>query len=295
MFILSLLYFCQIFQYHLLVFPIKDYIVPVLAKNQLTDNVIEVVTETGGMEWETGQYVSIDVSKQVTRHSSLVTNGQSPVIIRRSYSMSTLSRSGKVGFIVDTKPLGPGSQFFQNLKVGDEISFKGPLGKFTLDSPSKQSRSKNFVFVATGTGIGPIRAMIDELLQVPRTKYQGPNIKLHFGLRTQKDIFWREHFNSLRDKFKFQFDYQIVLSRPGIAEHHSAHAWQGLTGHVNEHVMSFVTRQSSLVTSGQSPMTFYLCGNLGMITKVRSGLKEKGVREENIYFESYYSTEDSLT
>lgn len=253
---------------------IADYKVKVLEKNQLTSHVIEVMCETGGMEWEVGQYVSAVVSCQL-----LVVGGQSQTI-RRSYSLSTLPNSGKLGFVVDTKPMGSGSQYFINLKVGDEMEFKGPLGKFTLNQ-QPTANNQQLVFVATGTGIGPLRAMIDALLtqEDQRSKIKDLKIKLYFGLRTQADIFWQDWLEETKRNYPEIFDYKLVLSKPEAG-------WTGLTGHVTEYVLEGLEGQGGLENTPS--VNFYLCGNMGMIIEVNSKLKEKGIPKEDIHFESYY-------
>jgi len=241
---------------------IKDFTVKVLEKNQLTPHVVEVICESGGLVWQPGQYVSVVVGQNQNPDGSKVS-------IRRSYSIFTTPDFGKVGFVVDTKPMGPGSQYFINLKVGEQISFKGPLGKFTLSS----ALQKQIVFVATGTGIGPLRAMIDDLFQNTKNLVSETKVELYFGFRTQEDIFWRDYFEKLQEKHPEKFVIKIVLSQPG-------QGWIGLTGHVTEHVV--------LSININSKPEFYLCGNLNMISDVSEKLKGQGISTNFIHFESYY-------
>src|SRR3989344_7323419 len=52
-------------------------------------------------------------------------------------------------------PGGVASTFLLGLKEGDQVHFQGPSGMFTFQNNSRQN-----IFIATGTGIGPIRSMI---------------------------------------------------------------------------------------------------------------------------------------
>jgi len=247
---------------------IKDFTVKVLEKNQLTPHVVEVICESGGLVWQPGQYVSVVVGENLNSDGS-------KVLIRRSYSIFTTPDSQKVGLVIDTKPMGPGSQYFLNLRAGEQISFKGPLGRFTLSDVTLNQ----VVFVATGTGIGPLRAMIGDLFQNTKYSVQGTKVELYFGFRTQEDIFWREYFEKLQEKYPERFVVKIVLSQPG-------EGWTGLTGHVTEHVIESLNKNLE--------SDFYLCGNLNMISDVSEKLKGQGVSANSIHFESYYGDSPAM-
>ena len=98
------------------------------------------------MDFLAGQYCSFKLSES----------------IRRTFSIST-SPEEKHAFEIcaDIRPMGPGSVWLMNLKPGDPVEFVGPLGKFVIDRESPRDR----VFIATGTGIAPIRSMIYETLE----------------------------------------------------------------------------------------------------------------------------------
>lgn len=50
---------------------------------------------------------------------------------------------------------------FSELTIGSIIRFKGPMGSFTLNSTS----NKNLLFVCTGTGFAPIKAILDSMIE----------------------------------------------------------------------------------------------------------------------------------
>ena len=100
----------------------------------------------GPIDFKPGQYVSIKVAN--TRINS--------------YSIANKEEQSRFGLLIDTAPGGPGSIYFENLKLGDKISFLGPFGVFTY----KPDDSKHIIFLATGSGVSPLRCMIDDLLKV---------------------------------------------------------------------------------------------------------------------------------
>ncbi len=258
---------------------IKDFKAKVFEKHQLTEHVYQVgLRLSGKMAWEAGQYVSVAVGPKGTGANGL---------IKRSYSIcSRPSHPNYVEFCVDTKPAGPGGEFIRELKISDEVTLKGPLGNFVLEEPAARGGqlgklpttglAPNYVFVAAGTGIGPFKAMIPLLLNKLRDEgRQETGVELFFGLRHERDIFYREFFESNAIEFE-NFRFHIVLSQP------LTNSWQGLTGHVTEHVLK--TAESSKLKAH----SYYLCGNMEMIREVTNGLVDKGVKRENIHFENYF-------
>lgn len=122
------------------------------------------------------------------------------------------------------------------------------------------------MFVATGTGIAPIRSMI--LAQLQRAPDRP--ITLFWGLRSQRDLYWQEEWAALATAHP-NFSVATTLSRPEPG-------WQGACGRVTtlvEERMSFVNN-----------LAVYLCGGSGMIKDVTARLQAKGLCP--IYREKYY-------
>ena len=63
----------------------------------------------------------------------------------------------------------------------------GPNGKFNFTSES----SKNILFIATGTGVAPLKSIIEDQLN----KGNEQSMHLLFGVRHIKDIFYKDHFS----------------------------------------------------------------------------------------------------
>src|SRR3989304_9122389 len=62
--------------------------------------------------YKPGQYISVKVAQQRLN----------------SYSIVGDDGPNKFFLLVDVSPGGPGSKFFENLKVGESISYLGPFG-----------------------------------------------------------------------------------------------------------------------------------------------------------------------
>ena len=194
------------------------------------------------IEFQAGQYLilTIDSAKGIRRDYSI---GSQPEI------------NHAIELLVDVKPQGPGSTYLKNLKIGDQVEFVAPFG--------------NFVFVATGSGISPIRSIILDLFLTK--KYQG-SIRLWWGMRRQEDCFWIEDFDNLEKEYP-NFKWDLVLSNPPSD-------WPLHSGHVTKHVLEYAQTQNSAC--------YYLCGNKFMIEEISTKLAEFGINREHIHTEKFF-------
>lgn len=214
------------------------------------------------IEFKAGQYIILTID---------TTSG-----VRRNYSIASQpTMDHAVELLVDVKPGGPGSEFLKNLQAGKEVEFIGSFGNFVVADECLK-RSNQLLFVATGSGISPVRAMILDLLIV--RKYQGP-IKLWWGMRNQEDCFWTEDFDELEKDYP-NFKWDLVLSSPPAE-------WPLHSGHVTTHVLDYVKRPESRDQS-QETTCFYLCGNRFMIEEVSGKLKELGLSQNHIHTEKFF-------
>lgn len=157
------------------------------------------------------------------------------------------------------------SNWLCDLGVGATVQFHGPHGKFILRDP------EDSIFIATGTGIAPIRAMIEWLFADPK-RNRGHQYWLVFGTRYEHSIYYRSEFEAIaRDNPNFH--YVPTLSRCGDT-------WTGRRGYVQDHVRAIV--------SGRNGMRAYICGLHQMVNATREMLKqEMGWDSKQIIFERY--------
>src|ERR1700674_5560770 len=157
------------------------------------------------------------------------------------------------------------SNFLCDMKEGENISCQGPFGDFILPPPLRDT-----VFIATGTGIAPLRSILHWLLADP-SRHQGRSFFLLFGSRTEKDIYYHQEFLQLAAEHP-NFDYLPTLSRCGPE-------WKGLRGYVQQHVPGIVQNRAE--------MNAYICGLDKMIKANRDLLKELGWDRKSIRYEKY--------
>jgi ferredoxin-NADP reductase len=208
-----------------------------------------IIGGTQPMHFQAGQYGSFAVGPKIWRNFSFTTTpGEAP----------------KIGICADITPMGPGSVWLMKLTAGQKVQFLGPLGRFTVDTRTTAPK----IFVATGTGIAPIRPMIvDCLIAQPDV----PTF-LFWGVRHDSDVFWLDEFRRLRNRYR-NFGFILTLSQP-------SNLWKGAKGRVTAHVFSM---KKDLVKS-----EYYLCGNRDMLDDVRTGLRARNVPEDHIKTELFY-------
>jgi ferredoxin-NADP reductase len=188
-------------------------------------------------------------------------------VVDRSYSIATPSDPAapdRFELAVTLVEGGPMSSALHAMSAGATTTMQGPFGFFTLDHAPPDVP---IVFVGTGTGVTPLRAMIrDELRRGTRRR-----LTLLFGCRTPEDVLYRDELEALAAEHDL-FDYHVTLSRP-------TEAWTERRGYVQAHLADFCADDRAHV---------YVCGLSGMVKEVRRTLKEElGYDRKRIHTERY--------
>src|SRR5271157_128306 len=137
----------------------------------------------------------------------------------RAYSIASPPRGDKTfDLCLDRVEKGFLSNWLCDLEEGATVEFHGPHGMFTLREPQRDS-----IFVATGTGIAPIRGMIHWLFEKPE-RHAGHEFWLIFGTRYEQNLYYRDEFERIAREHA-NFHYVPTLSRGG-------ELWYGCRGYV---------------------------------------------------------------
>lgn len=235
--------------------PVQRFTARVKHFKQLTHDVRQIdleLMDPGEIRFKAGQFVSFDV-----------TDARTGRLVTRPYSIASSPGSPHlISLLLNLVPGGPGSTYLFGLREGDTTTFAGPAGNFYLrDDPARE-----LLFVATGTGIAPIRSML--LANAERPDHL--RAVLFWGLRSQRDLYYQDELVELRKGCQ-GFSFLATLSKPEPG-------WVGVTGRVTQLVRQHVADVSRLAV--------YLCGNSGMIKEVTGILQTKGLCP--IFREKYY-------
>jgi len=169
--------------------------------------------------------------------------------------------------LVRLVPEGPLSYHLGALKVGDVISFRGPVGRSMVP---KEEAENDLILIATGVGIGPFLSFAQYLRSIGLER----PIRLFWGLRLAEDICLLDELEDLV-RTSADFSYQISLSEP-------PESWEGLRGRVTESVPPLLS------TLGGKH--YYLVGNGAMIEEMSEALSDLGVFKTLIYEEHFFNT-----
>lgn len=190
--------------------------------------------------------------------------------ITRAYSIASAPDGPRFDLCLNRVGEGFFSNLLCNLKEGELIRFHGPHGLFTLREPLNNS-----IFIATGTGIAPIRGFV-QWLSADSSRSQGKEFWLVYGTRYERSIYYRDLFEEMASRHK-GFHYLPTLSR-------ASENWTGLRGHVQEHVRRIV---EAIPTEKRAKLHAYVCGLNAMVKANRQLLAELGLEKKSIVYERY--------
>ena len=234
-------------------------------KRQLTHNVWEYdfeLLDGSECKFEPGQFVNINIPHPEKR-------------VVRSYSIASSPKNAH-GFTLCIKLMegGLGSNYFKSLEIGDEVTGMGAFGIFTV----KDDYKENLLMVATGTGVAPMKSMLEYQFEREATN----KMILFFGVRHEKDVFYDEVLTQMDIEHK-NFDYYLTLSRP-------EGNWEGLDGRVTALIEEFEA-DGKFKPGGDldvKNLRVLLCGSGAMIEEVSKIFKKMGLSAEKIHHEKFF-------
>jgi CDP-4-dehydro-6-deoxyglucose reductase len=202
------------------------------------------------------------------QYVDLVVPTASGLPFRRPYSVASAPEPGREDVFeiaVTRVEGGPTSEALHAMAPGALVELGPPEGTF-VRRPEELPHPA--LFVATGTGLAPLRAMLAEELRAPRTA--GPPLVLLFGCRTRADILWEDELRAWTASPRFQL--HVTLSRPP-----AGHA--GLSGYVQRHVEG--------LAAASPGARVYVCGLSAMVDDVVARLGAAGVPPDALRYETY--------
>lgn len=221
---------------------------------KIKNDVIKVVFRlppTSNFQFNSGQYVNLIKSN-----------------INRSYSIANKSsNNNQLEFFIKKYKNGLMSKYwFEEAKINDLLRIEGPLGSFFL----RESQCENIIFLATGTGIAPIKAILESVLDAP-SNFSKKKFWIFVGARYEEDLLWNPTTNS----DKIQVNYIPVLSR-------QMNDWNGERGYVQEAVLKqHINLENTHV---------YACGSNEMIHSAKKLLLKNSLKENSFFSDAFVAT-----
>ena len=222
----------------------------------------------------------------------------------RAYSIASASSGNQFDLCVNRVEGGFFSNYLCDMQAGDTVQVHGPHGNFTLRAPLTDS-----IFVATGTGIAPMRAFTQWLFpeqgeHAGEDRSEGRHFWLIYGTRYESELYYRDYFDRIAAE-RENFHYITTLSRAG-------EEWAGHRGYVQEYLGSIIETRSPAakasaaalagavaetavaveeIIAAETPVFdihTYICGLNDMVSAVRERLTAGyGWHKKQIIFERY--------
>lgn len=186
--------------------------------------------------------------------------------LRRCYSMAGLPGDGHVDFIAKRYPGRPGSESLHGMAIGEAIPVELPYGAMWL-----RAREYPLLFVAGGTGISAILALVRELAarDVP-----APRVDIVYGAATLPELVCWDALVPLVERIPGARLHGVVAApTPG---------WDGATGLVTD----VLERLLPAGTDGDAP-DVYLAGPPPMVRAVEGLLDTRRHQRDRRFVDSF--------
>ena len=182
---------------------------------------------------------------------------------KRAYSIASPPHdSTPLELVIKHEEKGVASEFFFAMKPGESFPARAPFGAFVMKEPLPD----HLAFVATGTGIAPLRSMIHDLYH--RGEGRKRKVWLFLGVRYETEILYEDEWKALAAANP-GFTYVPTISRPKN--------WSGEVGYVQAKVKDRLPFHAGLKA--------YACGGDAMMKELGAALVEKGYPKDTLHFE----------
>lgn len=221
---------------------------------RLTNNVMKVflrLPPKSAFDFLPGQYVDII----------------GPNSVRRSYSIANANIE-TLGIELHIRSFEGGvmsNYWFGQAKENDLLRLDGPKGTFFL----RNLTGLNLVYLATGTGIAPVKSMLESLDLFPK-ELLPKSVSVYWGVRVFEDL-----YIDVSKTTGLNINFVPVLSRPSAG-------WADRTGYVQD---VFVSESSDLENT-----VVFACGSDEMIKSAKSLLMSLGLSSENFFSDAFLSS-----
>ena len=170
----------------------------------------------------------------------------------REYSIYSGSNDPYLEVLIKEVKEGDVSILLKKTKMGQALNIEGPYGFFTLRE--EDIENKQFLFLATGTGISPFHSFVKS----------NPNLKymLIHGIRLKSETYEKEIYSKQ--------NYFSAISQDSNGNFH---------GRLTSYLKTFNIVPNTLC---------YLCGNVDMIHDAYDILQGKGIPVDQIHSEVYF-------
>jgi len=183
--------------------------------------------------------------------------GQAGQPDRRPYSIASApaeaARQGALEFLIQVDEHGSPGPHLPALDPGVGLAVEGPAGDFTL----RPEPGADYLFVAGGTGVAPIRSMVFHVLETD----PGARVSLVQAARSGDELSYGAEFRALAREGRIHLLESVTREAPDL--------WHGVRGRV---------RPADLAPLAPGPRTLaFVCGPDSLVEEIPRLLAALGV------------------
>jgi ferredoxin-NADP reductase len=149
------------------------------------------------------------------------------------------------------------------LEPGELVDIEGPVGAFTFPAAPVEQQ---FVFIAGGTGIAPLRAMLRHALTIPHR-----HIGLFYSARTPDEFAYEQELRSLATGGDIEL--RQTVTRASEAD------WTGWRGRLGRDALEELVHDPATLC--------FICGPRALVDEMPKLLAELGIPRERIRIEEW--------
>jgi NAD(P)H-flavin reductase len=185
---------------------------------------------------------------------------------RRPYSIASApedtQRDGYLELLVGVDADGKAGPHL-SLDPGELVDVEGPLGTFTFPADPAERR---FIFIAGGTGIAPLRAMLRHALVVPHR-----NIGLFYSARTPDEFAFERELRELAEAGEIELRQTVTRATDTD--------WSGARGRLDRQALEELVHDPATLC--------FVCGPPALVDEMPRILTELGIPRARIKIEEW--------
>lgn len=174
------------------------------------------------------------------------------------------ARAGELEFLIKIHDDGRWGDGFDVPRRGGALLVRGPVGRFVLPDAAEERR---LLFIAGGTGIAPLRAMIRQAVLTRRSA----RMQLLYSARTPSDFSYARDLRGMARRGEVELTLTATRETPG--------RWRGRRGRITE-------EQLRPLIDDRETLCF-VCGPAPMVEDVPKILVDLGIAPSRIRLEEW--------